>query len=96
MLSLTQFTEKVEEARMSKDAMALASTIAKTVGKSNASHGDKFDALVAVIAALGVPDSHHVEYAEKLLSSGKRSAEGARICSNADHNKEPRRDRGRS
>lgn len=52
--------------------MALAATLAKTVGKSNASHADKFDALVAVISALGVPDAHHLEQAEKIIAAERR------------------------
>lgn len=53
---------------MSKEAMALADIIAKTVGKSNASHNDKFDALVAVISALGVPHEHHLKLAEQIIA----------------------------
>lgn len=57
--------------QMSKNAMALAATVARVVGKSGASHNDKFDALVAVISALGVPDEHHLRLAEQIIAGAR-------------------------
>lgn len=53
---------------MSLAANAMALRIAKFVGGLKGSHNDKFDALVAVISALGVPDEHHLRLAEQIIA----------------------------
>lgn len=53
---------------MSEKAMALAADIARMIGRSDASHADKFDALVAVMAAVGVPPEHHLELAKQIIA----------------------------
>ena len=53
---------------MSLAANAIALRVAKFVGRLPGSHNDKFDALVAVIAALGVPDEHHLKLAEQIIA----------------------------
>lgn len=57
---------------MTADAMALASDIAKKVARSRASPADKFDALVAVLSAMGVPDEIHLQHAEKIIRDSRK------------------------